>query len=95
MTANLSRLIEDLKIIDKGPRSLMVLILKTIQKDGPDAKTFEGKRAAELMSKTELETEMRAISSLVAKQNEPSRTSDSLLTTKGIMSIIGGISNYP
>lgn len=95
MNANVTKLIEDLKIISTGPRGLMCEILETVQNDGPDAKTLGGKRAAEYASTSQLEEEMRKLSVMIARDDEPSLTSEDLLMTKGIMKITGAISDYP
>ena len=95
--SRVSYYIDTLKSASTGhhTRNLMVYILSNISEDGPDAKTFNGKRAIEYASKTSLETQMSEISRMLKKDAEPAKDSENLLETRGVMTLVGDLNGYP
>ena len=76
-------------------RTLMVYILQNVQEDGPDARTFDGHRASEYADKSYLEIEMDKIRLTVNRDDTPSKYSENLLMSKGIMKLLGALEEYP
>lgn len=96
--ANIDNYIDLLKSGSGGgrfARNLMIDIFNSVQDNGPDAKTFNGKTAGEYISDDAIRIKEREIESKIVKDNEPDETSEHLLTTKGIMLLLGDLEQYP
>lgn len=91
----------DLERIPKGKdiRKPVIGILDNIDKNGIDAATFNGLSQREYVkedgSEQSLLYRINKIKSAYAKDETPSTSSERLLMTKGIRSIIGKLSSYP
>ena len=96
--ANINYYIDILKTGSGGGRSardLMVNVFKSVQDDGPDAKTLKGRPASEYMSDADIKIKEVEIESKIKKDDTPDKDSENLLMTKGVMQIIGDLENYP
>ena len=96
--ANINYYIDVLKSGSGGGRSarnLMIDIFKSVQDNGPDAKTFDGKPANEYISDADIKVKEREIESKIKKDDAPDKTSENLLMTKGIMLLLGDLEQYP
>lgn len=96
--ANINYYIDILKSGSGGGRSarnLMIDIFNSVQDNGPDAKTFNGKTADEYISDDAIKIKEKEIESKIVKDDAPDETSENLLMTKGIMLILGDLEQYP
>ena len=76
-------------------RSIMCEGLDYVNNNGLDAQTFWGLTEAGYAKDSDMKLRLNVLLNRIMKDTTPSATSDNLLMTQGIRSILGSLNEYP
>ena len=92
MAANMQYFVQDLQTDNgKSARKTMIGALDTLNNGDCNAATFDGKRADDYLMTVEMNSRIRVLANSISKDSKPNSSSENLLMTKGIRSILGPV----